>query len=145
MVKDLSNKFPVLRDSMGEQRSVINDSSHIASGTLIKGEITTDADIRIDGSIDGKINSKSKVVIGERSIVEGDISAGNVEFWGTINGDVYVRDVLSLKNTACVNGNIHTRKLQVELGAQLNGECHMRKESVSIPLQNEEAQPQEDL
>ncbi len=105
-----------------------NNVSHISSGTVIKGEISSLADIRVDGAVQGKVYSQGRVVVGEDASVIGTLACNNVDFWGKIEGDIYVKDTFSLKGTATVNGNIHVRRLQVEMGAQINGTCSMISE-----------------
>lgn len=105
--------------------SNINQISRISSGTKVKGEIITDSDIRIDGEFDGKLVSKGRVVIGETAVINGDIIGTNVDFWGKIKGNFYVKDTLSLKSSAQVEGDLHIKRLQVELNARFNGSCHM--------------------
>ena len=102
-----------------------NNVSHISAGTAIKGEISSVADIRVDGKVEGKVFSKGRVVVGEDATVTGTLACDNVDFWGKIEGDIYVKDTFSLKSTAAVNGNIHVRRIQVEMGAQINGTCNM--------------------
>ena len=105
-----------------------NNVSHISSGTAIKGEISSVADIRVDGNVQGKVYSKGRVVVGEEASLTGTLACENVDFWGKIEGDVYGKDTFSLKSTAAVNGNIHVRRIQVEMGAQINGTCNMISE-----------------
>lgn len=102
-----------------------NNVSHISAGTAIKGEISSVADIRVDGKVEGKVYSRGRVVVGEDASVTGTLACDNVDFWGRIEGDIYVKDTFSLKSTAAVNGNIHVRRIQVEMGAQINGTCNM--------------------
>lgn len=102
-----------------------NNVSHISAGTAIKGEISSVADIRVDGKVEGKVYSRGRVVVGEDASVTGTLACDNVDFWGKIEGDIYVKDTFSLKSTAAVNGNIHVRRIQVEMGAQINGTCNM--------------------
>lgn len=126
MVKDLSSRLQKLKIEAPVSNS--SETSRITAGTTVKGEIITDSDIRIDGTVEGRVNSSGKVIVGERAVMSGDIECSTVDFWGTIEGNMNVGDVLSLKHTACVNGDIRTRKIQVELGAQINGSCHMHKD-----------------
>lgn len=107
----------------------VNDVSHISAGTVVKGEISSLNDIRIDGTVEGKIYSKGKIVVGENSVVTGSLLCTNVDFWGKMEGDIYVKDTMTLKGAAAVNGNINVRKFQVEMGAQINGTCHMISEA----------------
>ena len=103
----------------------VNDVSRISTGTVIKGEVSSDSDIRVDGSVDGKLYSKGKIVVGESASLKGDLLCNVVDMWGRMEGDIYVKDVLSVKSSAVINGNIYVRKFQVEMGAQINGSCHM--------------------
>ena len=106
-----------------------NEVSRISTGTVVKGEITSSNDIRIDGTFEGKIQSKGRVVVGEKAVVKGDIICTNVDFWGTMEGNFYVKDTLSLKSSSKVKGDLHVRRLQVELDAKFDGSCQMISEA----------------
>ncbi len=80
-------------------------------------------DIRIDGTFEGKVQSKGRVVIGESAVIKGDIICSDIDLWGKVEGNLYVKDTLSLKEGCVVNGNLHIRRLSVELGATFNGNC----------------------
>jgi cytoskeletal protein CcmA (bactofilin family) len=101
----------------------VNSISRISAGTVIKGEILSPTDIRIDGTFEGKVTSKGRVVLGESAVVKGDIVCSNIDLWGKVDGNVYVKDTLSLKEGCTMNGNLHVRRLAVELGATFNGSC----------------------
>lgn len=107
----------------------VNGVSRIAESVVIKGDVTSQTDIRIDGQMDGTLYSKGRIVVGENAKLQGKMLCSNVDFWGRMDGDIYVRDVLSVKSTAIINGNIQVRKLQVEMGAQINGTCKMISEA----------------
>ncbi len=112
-----------------EQTVNVNEVSRISAGTVIKGEITSPNDIRIDGRFDGQVCSKGRVVVGEKAIVKGDIICQNVDFCGTMKGNFYVKDTLSLKGGCSVDGDLHVKRLCVELDAKFNGNCRMIAES----------------
>lgn len=99
----------------------------IGAGTTIKGEINLGGDIRIDGTVIGQVRSKGKIVIGNTGIVEGEIQCQNAEFSGQIKASVQVTELLSLKATAKLNGEIVTNKLAIEPGATFTGSCMMDK------------------
>jgi cytoskeletal protein CcmA (bactofilin family) len=101
----------------------VNSISRISAGTVIKGEIISPSDIRIDGTFEGKVQSKGRVVIGETAVISGDIVCSDVDLWGKVEGNIFVKDTLALKEGCVVNGNLHVRKLSVELGATFNGNC----------------------
>lgn len=124
MEKTLSNKFSKIVEPVN-----VNDVSRIAEGVTIKGDITSRSDIRVDGRIDGTISSEGRIVVGESACLTGSLFCNDTDFWGKMDGDLYVRNVLSVKGTAVINGNIHVRKLQVEMGAQINGSCKMITEA----------------
>ncbi|MBR5174404.1 MAG: polymer-forming cytoskeletal protein [Bacteroidales bacterium] len=111
-------------DSVG-----VNDVSRISAGSSIKGEITSPNDIRIDGNFEGKIISQAKVVVGEKAVIKGDIVCSSCDFWGKIDGNFFVKDTLCLKDTCVVTGDLHIRRLQVDLDATFNGNCKMIGES----------------
>jgi len=97
----------------------------IGAGTVIQGEIKAMGDIRIDGTIIGSVTSKSKVVVGTTGQVQGDIHCQNADISGTVQGKTSVVDMLFLKSTAKLNGDISTGKLVVEVGASFTGNCNM--------------------
>ena len=101
----------------------VNSISRISAGTVIKGEILSPNDIRIDGTFEGRIQSKGRVVVGESATIKGDIVCENVDLWGKVEGNLFVKDTLSLKEGCVVSGNLHIRRLSVELGSTFNGNC----------------------
>lgn len=107
----------------------VNEVSRISAGTLVKGEIHSPGDIRIDGSFDGKLISKGRVVVGEKASLTGDVICQNMDFCGKMKGNFYVKDTLTLKAGCTVEGDLHIKRLQVELGARFNGNCHMMEEA----------------
>ena len=108
-------------------------ASIIASGTTLKGDISSSGDIRIDGTLQGNIHSTAKVVIGANGVVEGDISGQQADIMGKITGTIKVKELLQLKGGSNVNGNIHAAKLQIETNANFNGQCHMTTASAAKP------------
>ena len=97
----------------------------ISDGTTIKGDLSSNIDLRIDGTVIGNINSSAKIVIGSSGVVEGDIFGNNADIVGKISGTIKVKELLQLRGECVVNGNIYAGKLQVEPSATFNGQCHM--------------------
>ena len=112
-----------------EQSLNVNSISRISTGTVIKGEILSPYDIRIDGTFEGKVQSKGRVVVGETACVKGDIICENIDLWGKVEGNIFVKDTLSLMEGCSVNGNLNIRRLAVELGSTFNGNCRMITEA----------------
>ena len=97
----------------------------ISAGTTIKGDLSSNSDLRIDGTVIGNINSSAKIVIGSSGVVEGDIFCNNADIVGKTSGTIKVKELLQLRGECVVNGNIYAGKLQVEPSATFNGQCHM--------------------
>ena len=97
----------------------------IGAGTVIKGNIKSEGDIRIDGSLKGTIISKGKVVVGSTGEVEGEIFCEYADISGTVKIKITVSEVLLLKPTAKLTGDIITNKLAIESGATFSGTCSM--------------------
>lgn len=102
-----------------------NSSNTIAKGTNVEGNIETFGNIRIEGRVKGNIKSKSKVVLGKSSNLEGNMLAQNAEIAGEVHGTLEVTEILILKPTSVIHGDILTNKLIVESGATFNGNCKM--------------------
>lgn len=113
---------------------ISNSSNIIGKGTKLEGDIETFGNIRIEGKIIGNVKTKSKIALGQSSHVEGNILAQNAEVAGEVKGKLEVTDVLILKPTAVINGDIVTNKLIVETGATFNGGCKMGSASKDIKI-----------
>lgn len=97
----------------------------IGAETVIEGSITTESNIRIDGILRGSLKSKAKIVVGPTGRIEGDVVGQNADIEGEITGKVTVMELLVLKSTSQVEGDIATNKFVVEAGAKFNGNCRM--------------------
>lgn len=104
-----------------------NGTTLISAGTSLKGDISSNSDLRIDGTIIGNVSSTAKIVIGASGSVEGDISGNQADIVGKVSGNVKTKDLLQLRGDCVVNGNVYAGKLQVEPTAVFNGQCHMGK------------------
>lgn len=102
-----------------------NLSNVIGKGSTLTGDFEAYGNIRIEGKVIGNIYSKSKVVLGNGSYVEGNITAQNAEIEGEVKGKLEITDMLTLKATAIINGDIQTAKFAVDPGAKFNGQIHM--------------------
>lgn len=107
------------------QQLDVNAISRISEGTCIQGEFSSMTDIRVDGTVNGKMFSSGRIVVGEKARIEGSLFCSDLDLWGEVTGDIFVKNLLSLKSSATVEGNLHVRRLQVEVGATLNGTCKM--------------------
>lgn len=103
----------------------------ISEGTTIKGDVAASGDIRIDGTLLGNIEAKGRLVIGPKGRVEGEINCNNIEVSGYIKGKIKVTELLNMKSSANINGDIVAGKLSVEPGSLFTGTCTMGGEKPS--------------
>ena len=102
-----------------------NGINIIGIGTKITGDVNSNGDIRVDGSLHGKLITKGKVVIGETGKVKGEINCKNSDVEGSIEGKITVSQLLSLKTKARIHGDIIATKLAIEPGCSFTGNCDM--------------------
>jgi cytoskeletal protein CcmA (bactofilin family) len=102
-----------------------NTINLISSGTEITGDISSNGDIRIDGNVTGTLNTKGKVVIGPTGKIKGEVFCKNSEVSGMIEGKITVSQLLNLKSSCRILGDITTSKLSIEPGAKFSGNCKM--------------------
>jgi len=99
--------------------------SILAPGAKIKGDISSDTDLRLDGIMEGNLITDGKVILGPTSKLIGNISCSNAEISGNVKGNVVAPDQLSLKAASRIDGTVTTSTLIIEAGATLNGTCQM--------------------
>ena len=110
----------------------------ITDGTIIKGDIVASGDFRLDGKLEGNIQLNGKLVVGDSGVVNGNVLCQNANVIGTVNGNLSVKELLSLHATARVRGDILINKLSIEPGATFSGKCRMIDE---VRAQHEEQAP----
>ena len=128
---------------MFNPKAKMTDESHVGStsiisiDTIIKGDLDSKGDIRIDGKLIGNIDCKAKLLIGPQGIVEGNITGNNADIHGKVNGNIKLSGQLNLIGKSVITGDIHVGKLQIESTVCFNGKCHMGANVVD--LNNEQA------
>ena len=122
-----------------QQSTTGNGTTLISSGTTLKGDISSNSDLRIDGTIIGNISSSSKIVIGSSGIVEGDITGNQADIVGKVSGNIRAKELLQLRGECVVTGNLYAGKLQIEPSATFNGQCHMGANIVEMNGNDQQA------
>lgn len=97
----------------------------IGKGTVIKGDVESSGDIRVDGRLIGSLKSNGKIVIGQTGEVEGDLSCKQADISGTVKGVLKCEELTSLKSTSRVEVDLVTKQLYIEVGAIFTGKCQM--------------------
>ncbi len=99
--------------------------NRIVEGTNIEGDVHSETNIRVDGKVKGTIETNGRVVIGASGVVDGEVKCHNGDIEGTLKGKITVKELLSLKATSELDGDIMTEKLAIEPGAKFTGTCNM--------------------
>ncbi|GEC70686.1 Polymer-forming protein [Flavobacterium flevense] len=110
---------------------LLGKTNRIVEGTVIKGDIISKADFRLDGELIGNFQSAGKLVIGPTGSVTGDISCNNADIEGKFTGTIQVNELLNVKSKASIQGDATVGKLAVEPGADFSASCSM-KENVKL-------------
>ena len=113
------------KKEMTKQHETSGAVNIIGIGTVITGDMESKGDIRIDGTLKGAVKTSGKVVVGQAGIIEGDVECNNADVAGSINAKISVVQLLSLKATAKLTGDLVTNKLSIEPGASFTGQCSM--------------------
>ena len=98
----------------------------IAKNTSITGEIISEGDFRVDGTLDGTLKTNGKVIIGVDGLVKGKVESANADIEGRFSGELVVHETLSIKGTSDITGDVLIGKLSVEPGAIFNATCAMK-------------------
>ena len=124
------------KNPSASERSSSNSATLISPGTIFKGDVKSENDLRIDGTIHGNVKSSSKIIVGPGGYVEGNIEGANADVVGKVKGNIHVKELLQLKEQGNVEGNIFAAKLQIDPSAVFNGKCQMGAQAGSVVLMN---------
>lgn len=105
-------------ETLNNSRSAHNS---LVAGIVIKGNVQSETDIRMDGILEGNLQSSAKVIIGKSALITGDINCKNIIIQGKVEGNITAESSLHIQETGKVEGNITTHKLIIEDGAVFNG------------------------
>ncbi len=124
------------KNQSASERSSSNSATLISPGTIFKGDVKSENDLRIDGTIHGNVKSSSKIIVGPGGYVEGNIEGANADVVGKVKGNIHVKELLQLKEQGNIEGNIFAAKLQIDPSAVFNGKCQMGAQAGSVVLMN---------
>lgn len=102
-----------------------NSINILGSGTEVTGNIKSNGDFRIDGHLKGNIEVKGKLVVGASGLVDGEVFCQTADISGNLKGKINVSELLTLKSTSRITGDIITGKIAIEPDAQFTGTCSM--------------------
>lgn len=121
----------------------LGKTNRIVEGTIIKGDIISQADFRLDGELTGNFQTKGKIVIGPAGSVTGDIICKNADIEGKYKGKIQVLEILNVKNKASIYGEVVCGKLSVEPGADFSASCMMKTNSKTTMANDGQSKPEE--
>lgn len=125
-------------NSKKNTNNVSNHSNHspavniLSEGSKLKGDLNSQTDIRIAGTVEGEASSKGKIIVTGNGKVVGDITSSEADIAGRVEGKLKVSSKLTLRESAIIDGDIYTKTLVVEEGAQINGACRMGSDAKSL-------------
>ncbi|MNQ72320.1 Polymer-forming cytoskeletal [compost metagenome] len=115
---------------------LLGKTNRIVEGTSIIGDIVSKADFRLDGELIGNFTSQGKLVIGPSGIVKGEIICHNADIEGEFQGKLKVLEILNIKATAHIQGEVAVGKLSIEPGAEFSATCTMLTNSKEVSLKD---------
>jgi cytoskeletal protein CcmA (bactofilin family) len=120
------NQYPMFskKENQPEKKS-LNSATLISAGTVLHGDVNSENDLRIDGTIFGNVNCTAKIVVGPSGMIEGNINGLQADITGKVVGNIAVSETIQLRTKSFVQGNITGATLQVESSAVFNGQCQM--------------------
>lgn len=120
-----------------KQDNRVMERNVIAKNTSLVGDIKSEGDFRIDGTLEGAIKTLGRVIIGINGFVNGSIEAANADIEGKFSGQLQVTKTLTIKATANISGEVTIGKLSVEPGAIFNATCSMKGAVKELSHKNE--------
>jgi cytoskeletal protein CcmA (bactofilin family) len=114
----------------------------VSKGTKIVGDLTSEGDLRIDGTIEGNLRTPGKVVVGKTGYIKGTLSGADAHFEGKFSGKLSLSGTLTLKSTAHIEGEVVLGKLEVDPGATFNVTCVMKGAVKDFNTRSEQQQQQ---
>ena len=95
----------------------------VGPGSVIRGELSVAGFVRVDGDLEGNLETTGRVIVGERARIRGAVRCRIITVGGVIQGDVIAPDGVTILSSGTVLGSVITRKLQVEPEVILHGPC----------------------
>lgn len=114
------------KNKMGKQAEIeVTAYNIISSGTKFTGDFFSDGNVRIDGAFSGNISIEGKLIVGVTGSLVGKVECRNAELEGKVDANMEIKELLVLKSSAVLTGDIVTNKLSIEQGSHFVGNCKM--------------------
>lgn len=109
-------------------------NAFVGEGAAIKGTLTFQGTVRIDGRVEGEIISEGNLIIGKNAVIEARIQVSGVSVSGKVVGSIHAKKNIILHTSARVYGNLYTPSLIMEEGVFFQGNCQMEENVQKVPL-----------
>ena len=107
------------------EKNSYDSINSIGKGSVLDGSINSPGDIRVDGVVKGALVAGGRLVLGQSGKIEGDVQCGSAVISGELKANISSKELLILKETAKLYGDIKTEKISIEPGAMFSGRCEM--------------------
>ena len=114
-----------------------NQQNMITEGTIVNGDIISEGDFRVEGTINGSLKTSGKIVVGKTGLIDGNIDAENADFEGGFTGNLKLNGTLVIRSSAYIEGEVIISKLSVEPGATFNATCSMENGAKELSIKEE--------
>ena len=121
-----------------------NQQNMITQGTSLNGDIISEGDFRVEGTIKGSLKTSGKIVVGKTGMIDGNIEAENADFEGGFTGKLKLNGTLFLRSSAYIEGEVIISKLSVEPGATFNATCIMKAGVKELKKSEEKIEPEKE-
>jgi cytoskeletal protein CcmA (bactofilin family) len=115
---------------------VVTEHATVGRSVVIKGEVSGNEALFIDGSVEGSIRfPKHRVTVGRGSKVTADIHAQDVVVMGSMKGNIYCSDLLDIRSESWIQGEIVTKRIRIDDGAVLKGSVEIQPSPKGAPAE----------
>jgi len=104
----------------------------IGENSKLEGKIISEGSIRIDGTLNGDVDSKGNVIIGSNATVNGDISTNDIKISGIVNGNIVAKGLLKIYETGNLNGDLECSSFVIEEGGTFEGRCNIKGKKATL-------------
>jgi len=117
----------------GSGRDGVPGLSIIGAGMRVIGDISADGVVKIEGSVNGTVRAAKQVLVARGGEVEGDVVSREAIIGGEVRGAIYAEERVELQATSVVHGDVHTKRLLIQEGGEINGVLRMGEDAGQPP------------
>jgi cytoskeletal protein CcmA (bactofilin family) len=117
----------------GRQALPATGGTHFPDGLLVKGDLNAEEDVVIDGIVSGTIDMPAHALtIGPGAQVDAKVFARDVTVYGTLSGKVTATEILDIRDSASVSGELAAPSVVLAEGARVNGRIETKRVDAAV-------------